>query len=156
MTSELITFNHLRCHSSSTALGTRTGYWKRTRRVTDEMPHWLETLNPDSGFKNIDCTKQHKRKHSNPVQLDFHHRNDVGCNEVSDGNVWIELAVFGQKILLVLTERRFLYNDKVRNSKRYPFENVKSFWHLIWNKFCHSGGANSIKTNLQTCNLWTG
>jgi hypothetical protein len=26
MTSELITFNHLRCHSSSTALGTRTGY----------------------------------------------------------------------------------------------------------------------------------
>ena len=22
--------------------------------------------------------------------------------------------------------------------------------------FCHSGGVNSIKTNLQTCNLWTG
>ena len=39
MTSELITFNHLRCHSSSTALGTRTGYWKPTRRGTDETPH---------------------------------------------------------------------------------------------------------------------
>ena len=26
MTSQLITFNHLRCYSSSTALGTRTGY----------------------------------------------------------------------------------------------------------------------------------
>ena len=26
----LITFNHLRCHSSSTALGIRTGYWKPT------------------------------------------------------------------------------------------------------------------------------
>ena len=37
MTSELITFNHLRCHSSSTALGTRTGYWKLTRRGTDEI-----------------------------------------------------------------------------------------------------------------------
>ena len=37
MTSELITFNHLICHSSSTALGTRTGYWKPTRRGTDEI-----------------------------------------------------------------------------------------------------------------------
>ena len=36
-TPELITFNHLRCHSSSTALGTRTGYWKLTRRGTDEI-----------------------------------------------------------------------------------------------------------------------
>jgi hypothetical protein len=26
----------LRCLSSSTALGTRTGYWKPTRRGTDE------------------------------------------------------------------------------------------------------------------------
>ena len=38
MTSELKTFNHLRCHSSSTALGTKTGYWKPTRRVTNETP----------------------------------------------------------------------------------------------------------------------
>ena len=42
MTSELINFNHLRCHSSSTALGTRTGYRKPTRRGTDENPPWLE------------------------------------------------------------------------------------------------------------------
>ena len=36
-----------------------------------------------------------------------------------------------------------LFNyDKSRNSKRYPFANVKSF--------CHSGGANSIKLNLHT------
>ena len=34
------TFNHLRCYSSSTALGTRTGYWNPTRRVTDETPLW--------------------------------------------------------------------------------------------------------------------
>ena len=26
------------CHSSSTALGTRTGYWKQTQRGTDETP----------------------------------------------------------------------------------------------------------------------
>ena len=39
MTSQLIAFNHLRCHSSSTALGTRTGYWKPTRRGTDETPN---------------------------------------------------------------------------------------------------------------------
>ena len=38
ITSKLITFNHLRCHSSSTALGTRTAYWKPTRRGTDETP----------------------------------------------------------------------------------------------------------------------
>ena len=38
MISELITFNHLRCHSSSRALVTRTGYWKPTRRGTDEIP----------------------------------------------------------------------------------------------------------------------
>ena len=38
MTSELIAFNHLTCCSSSTALGTRTGCWKPTRRGTDEMP----------------------------------------------------------------------------------------------------------------------
>ena len=40
MTSELITFNHLRCHSSSTALGTRTGYRKPTQRGTNETPLW--------------------------------------------------------------------------------------------------------------------
>ena len=33
-------------------------------------------------------------------QNSFHHRNDVGCNEASGGNVLIELAVFGEKILL--------------------------------------------------------
>ena len=38
MTSELITFNHLRCHSSSTALGTRTSYWQPTQRGIDEPP----------------------------------------------------------------------------------------------------------------------
>ena len=38
MTSELITFNPLRCHSSSRPLGTRTGYWKPTQRGTDENP----------------------------------------------------------------------------------------------------------------------
>ena len=42
MTSELIRFNHLRCHSSWTALWTRTGYWKPTRRGTDETPHCLK------------------------------------------------------------------------------------------------------------------
>ena len=52
--------------------------------------------------------------------------------------------------------RRFFYNDKSGNSKRYPFANVKSFWHLMWKTFCHTGGANSIKTNLQFCNAWTG
>ena len=32
----------MRCHSSSTALGTRTGYWKPTRGGTDEIPSWRE------------------------------------------------------------------------------------------------------------------
>ena len=38
------TFNHLRCLSSSTTLGTRTGYWKPTRRGTDEIPLWVIQL----------------------------------------------------------------------------------------------------------------
>ena len=54
------------------------------------------------------------------------------------------------------TRRHFFYDDKSQNSKRYPFANVKSFWHLMWKRFCHSGRENSIKTNLETCNLWTG
>ena len=44
MTSELITFNYLICHSSSTALGTRTGYWKPTQKGTDETPHCVASL----------------------------------------------------------------------------------------------------------------
>ena len=38
MTSELITFIDLICHSSSTALETRTSYWNLTGRGTDETP----------------------------------------------------------------------------------------------------------------------
>ena len=38
MTSEWVMFNHLQCHFSSTALGTRTGYWEPTQRGTDEIP----------------------------------------------------------------------------------------------------------------------
>ena len=38
MTSEQITFNHLRCHSSPTELGIRTGYWRPTWRGTDHPP----------------------------------------------------------------------------------------------------------------------
>ena len=41
MISELITFNHLRCQSSSTVLGTRTGYWKPTQKGTDETPQYI-------------------------------------------------------------------------------------------------------------------
>ena len=63
---------------------------------------------------------------------------------------------FNSGKLSCLHRRRFFFNDKSQNSKRYPFANVKSFWHLMWKMFCHSGGANSIKTNLQTCNLHTG
>ena len=29
------------------------------------------------------------------------------------------------------------------------------FCHLMWKTFCHFYRANSIKTNLLTCNLWT-
>jgi hypothetical protein len=39
MTSELITFNHLRCHSSSTAL--ELELVTKTRRGTDETAHNL-------------------------------------------------------------------------------------------------------------------
>ena len=52
MTSELMTFNHLRCHSSSTALGTRTGYCKLTWRGTYETPLWLVQLTESLGSMN--------------------------------------------------------------------------------------------------------
>ena len=54
------------------------------------------------------------------------------------------------------SRRRFFYYDKSRNGKRHLFANVKSFWHLMRKTFCHLDGANSIKIDLQTCNLWTG
>ena len=54
-----------------------------------------------------------------------------------------------------ILRRFFYYNDKSQNSKRYPLANVKSFCHLMWKIFCHSGGAKSIKTNLETCRLHT-
>ena len=38
MTSELIIFNHLRCHSSSTALGTRTGNESQLGEVQMKPP----------------------------------------------------------------------------------------------------------------------
>ena len=44
MTYEQITFNHLRCISSSTALGTRTGYWKSTQGGTDETPTTVDPV----------------------------------------------------------------------------------------------------------------
>ena len=59
------------------------------------------------------------------------------------------IDLFGQKAFQYRT-------DKNQNSKRYSFANVKSFWHLMWKTFCHSGRENSIKTNLEACNLWTG
>ena len=44
----------MRCHSSSTALGTRTGYWKATRRGTDETPR-----NECSILESADYNKFH-------------------------------------------------------------------------------------------------
>ena len=57
---------------------------------------------------------------------------------------------------MVASKRYFFYQDKSQNGKRYPFENVKCFWHLIWKTFCHLDRTSSIKTDLQNCKLWTG
>ena len=54
-----------------------------------------------------------------------------------------------------LSKRRFFYYDKRWNGKRCLLANVDYFWHLMWKTFCHLDGANSIKTALWTCNLWT-
>ena len=61
MTSELITFNHLRCHSSSTALGTRTGYWKLTRRVEFCTKEMCYLTIPDKCSKLWDTLKLHNQ-----------------------------------------------------------------------------------------------
>ena len=39
--------------------------------------------------------------------------------------------------------------------KKVKMANVKMFCHLIWKTFRHLDMANSIKTALWTCNLWT-
>ena len=82
--------------------------------------------------------------------------NHDGSNLVCIGksNTWVNLVV--GFLACFFYWRHFFYNDKSHNSKRYPFANVKSFWHLMWKTFCHSGEVNSIKTILQTCILWTG
>ena len=48
----------------------------------------------------------------------------------------------------------FFYYVKCWNVKRY-FMICEIFWHLMWICFCYFDGTNSIKTDLQNCNLWT-
>ena len=40
------------------------------------------------------------------------------------------------------------------HSKKSIFANVKSVWHLLWKRFWHSCGANQIKIDFQTFNLY--
>ena len=60
MTSELITFNHLRCHYSSTALGTpvtesQLGEVQMTPQTTFNayMLHWFSFVNSDMSLKRL-------------------------------------------------------------------------------------------------------
>ena len=50
----------------------------------------------------------------------------------------------------------FFYYDKSWNGKRCPFANVNSFWNLLRKTFFHLNRANSMETNLRTCNLRSG
>ena len=101
----------------------------------------------------------------NPTSLDFSHSRDFR----DTGICFFHSLGFPENMIcypkdgndnlipnLRVSGRHFFYNDKSWNGKRYLFANVKSFWHLMWKTFCHSGRENSIKTNLETCNLWTG
>ena len=58
-------------------------------------------------------------------------------------------------IQVIWARRRFFYYVFHIQWQKYLFENVDSFLHLMWNSFCHFYRANSTKTNLWTCNLWT-
>ena len=67
MTSELITFNHLRCHSSLTA--TRTDYWKLPYvSVLHIISHlWMSPSNCYHNFWNLtelhqNCQRQHNHR----------------------------------------------------------------------------------------------
>jgi hypothetical protein len=49
----------------------------------------------------------------------------------------------------------WLICQKLKYQKVFSFANEKRFWQTIRNCFWHLDRANSIKTTLHTCNLWT-
>ena len=60
--------------------------------------------------------------------------------------------------LTFLSGRRFFYNDKDWNGKRYPFADVNYFWHLMLKTFCYIfrlGKFNQNQfTNLELTDHW--
>ena len=48
----------MRCHSSSTTLGARTGYWKPTQRGTDETLQRQDACFKPQMGSEINCRKQ--------------------------------------------------------------------------------------------------
>ena len=98
MTSELITFNHLRCHSSSIALGTRTGYWKPTQKGTVETPQRQADVSTGNQCSSC-CTLKVERISNKPVmttttkimgtQLWFP-KSSRQYTTVCSGRIWIK------------------------------------------------------------------
>ena len=69
--------------------------------------------------------------------------NFINCKGSSFQNILYQRAVY--HLHRWNSRRGFFYNNKSRNSKIYPFANVKSFWHLMWKTFCYSGGPIQSK-----------
>ena len=124
MTSELIIFNHLRCHSSSTALGTRNGYWKQNQRGTDETLHRIRLLI----YKYVWTKKCFTVKHNklvitiivvNNTDFFFFQRGAQYCG-------WIPHLV-----VIVAAAAVFVRNNcGVFSNQKVRF--LYSFWRNIW------------------------
>ena len=80
----------------------------------------------------------------------------VGLCKLLFGKKMSRYYSFMANYVQYLARRRFFYTDKSQNGKRYLFVNVKKNCICCVKMFWHSVGVNLIKTNLQTCNLWTG
>ena len=80
-----------------------------------------------------------------PFSSAFHTRVSYICVKI-----WL-LAHESSIIYLKLTQNSLLLQGEAISSTMTKVEIAKDTY-----LFCHSGGANSIKTNLHTCNLHTG
>ena len=103
---------------------------------------------------NLVCFENYSKREVNWVE------ENLKFKECSHSNMFDYLYLVIYRIpkaifMALFCWSHFLYYVKCWNVKRYPFANVKLFDIWCGFVFCYLDGANSIKTDFRTCNLWT-
>ena len=106
MTSELTTFNHLSCRSSSTALGTRTGYWKPTQGAVQMKP-----------LLELQIPKNNSNKYRNNTKFNFRLQNTNRAPCKKNRKKSSKIAFCGELVVvscLVLSSEGSEFGQKTR------------------------------------------